>query len=105
MYDKACRKCGYTWRQFAHSGLLGCPYCYSEFERELMPTLKKLQKSTEHKGSGPKISGEEKQLRAEYTRLMTEKELAGLSGDFSRMVEITKDLNALAEELKERGIL
>ena len=105
MYEKSCSHCGYTWRQFSRTGLLGCPYCYVEFERELLPTLKKLQKSTVHKGNAPKISGEDKQLFAKYSKLMEEKELAGLSRNFSRMAEISLELNSVIEELKERGIL
>lgn len=105
MLEKACVRCGCTWKQFVRSGLFGCPHCYEQFMTELVPTLKRIQKTTYHKGSSPKINGEDKQLFAEYSRLMAEKELAGLSGEFSRMAEISLELNALIEELKSRGIL
>ena len=105
MMEKACSMCGYTWKQFTRSGLFGCPHCYEQFMTELIPTLKRIQKTSFHKGSSPKISAEDKQLFAEYSRLMAEKELAGLSGEFSRMAEISLELNALIEELKDRGIL
>ena len=105
MYEKSCSRCGYTWRQFHRTGLLGCPHCYVEFEAELLPTLKKLQKSTVHKGNAPKISSEDKELFARYSKLMEEKELAGISRDFTRMADIAVELNTIIEELKERGIL
>ena len=105
MIEKVCNKCGYTWTQFTRSGLLGCPHCYSQFQRELLPTLKKLHKETIHKGSGPKISGADKQLFSEYKRLLSEKEYAVMQGDFPRMAEISLELTELIEELKSRGIL
>lgn len=105
MIDKACSKCGCTWKQFTRSGLFGCPDCYVEFERELLPTLKRIQRDVAHKGASPKINGEDKLLFDEYKRLLAEKELAGLNGNFSGMAQISIELNDLIEELKSRGIL
>lgn len=105
MIEKVCSKCGCTWSKFANSGLFGCPYCYQEFERELLPTLKRLQRQTVHNGGKPKTSGVDKQLIAEYNRLMAEKEVAVMTGEFSRIKELSKELSAIIEELKGRGII
>lgn len=105
MIDKVCSKCGCTWRQFTRSGLFGCPNCYATFEKELIPTLKKIQRDVIHKGASPKITGEDKILFDEYKRLLAEKELAGLNGNFSGMAQISAELTELVEELKNRGIM
>lgn len=105
MYEKFCPICGYSWTQFKSSGLLGCPNCYNQFERELLPTLKKLQNDVVHTGTSPKLSNTDKLLFEEYKRLKSEKELAGINGDFSKMAQISSELTCLVEELKERGIL
>ena len=105
MYQKFCSKCGCTWQQFVKTGVFGCPDCYVEFKRELIQTLKKIQKTPYHKGAKPKISGEDKQLFDEYIRLLKEKEMAGLNSDFTKVAEVSLELNALIKDLKERGII
>ena len=105
MIDKTCNKCGCTWIQFTRTGLFGCPHCYEQFYRELLPTLKKIQRDYVHKGGSPKIHGEDKLLFDEYKRLLSEKELAGLNGDFHGMARIAEELTDIIDELKNRGIL
>lgn len=105
MIDKTCSKCGCTWVQFTRTGLFGCSNCYDEFARELMPTLKKIQRDYVHTGGSPKIKGADKLLFDEYKRLLSEKELAGINGDFPSMARITEELTELIDELKNRGIL
>lgn len=51
-YEKAktekCSKCGYTYYNYAKTGLLGCDECYRTFENKLTPILKKLHGKSQH---------------------------------------------------------
>ena len=105
MMEKICSRCGYTFSQFKRTGLLGCPDCYQEFYKELLPTLRKIQKDVYHTGNKPKYSIEDKELLAEYKRLMEEKELAGIEGRFTEMATISEKISYVIEQLKVRGLI
>ena len=46
--EKICPKCGYSFSDYANTGLLGCPECYETFEEKLEPALKKLHGKSYH---------------------------------------------------------
>lgn len=54
-----CKTCGTTYGQFRHSGLLGCPDCYTAFEVQLGPLLQRAHEGgTHHVGKSPqRVSG------------------------------------------------
>jgi len=43
-----CNKCGYTFSDYANTGLLGCSECYNTFKEKLEPVLKKLHGKSYH---------------------------------------------------------
>ncbi len=105
MYEKYCEHCKTTLSDFYRTGMLGCPYCYRAFAKELPAVLIKLQGTDRHVGKRPKIAGLDKELLSEYARLKEEKEQAGLDRDFTRMAELSHDIFALKSELERRGLL
>ncbi|MBQ7235548.1 MAG: hypothetical protein IKB30_01735 [Clostridia bacterium] len=105
MYDKICKKCGTKLSDFYRTYMLGCPECYSAFEREILLALKKIQGANIHTGKMPKIANIDRELLSEYERLIKEKEDAALDGRFSRIKELSAQLVELSEELKRRGLL
>jgi len=46
--EEKCTKCGYTFSDYANTGLLGCDECYNTFENKLAPILKKLHGRSYH---------------------------------------------------------
>ena len=56
--DKSCPVCGYSYKQFAETGRLGCDHCYDAFHEELEPLVKRLHGSVEHHGKVPKRAGQ-----------------------------------------------
>lgn len=105
MYDKICKNCGASLSEFYRTYMLGCPECYKNFHVEIVSTLKKIQGKTFHVGKSPKVSSADRELFSKYERLIKEKEEATLDGTFSRIKDITNEMNDLAEELRRRGIL
>ncbi|NMP22153.1 UvrB/UvrC motif-containing protein [Sulfobacillus harzensis] len=51
---RSCPHCGYTYRQFAESGRLGCDRCYEAFKEELGPLVLRLHGRAEHRGKLPR---------------------------------------------------
>ena len=46
--NMTCPKCGYTFSDYAKSGLLGCSECYETFKDKLEPVLQKLHGKSYH---------------------------------------------------------
>lgn len=106
MYDKICNNCGRALSQFYATGMLGCPHCYKAFEKEITSTLYKIQGKTFHVGKTPyNLSNLDRELLAEYKRLIMEKERATIERRFSDIRQLSKEILELSEELKNRGIL
>ena len=52
-----CKSCGITSDEFGKTGRLGCPECFTAFEKLLLPLLKRVQRETQHVGKAPKGVG------------------------------------------------
>lgn len=48
-----CPQCGMAYEEFGKKGRLGCPHCYTAFERMLLPLIRRVQRSTTHVGKRP----------------------------------------------------
>ena len=106
MYDKICKQCGWPLSEFYRTGMLGCPHCYKAFEREIVPTLYKIQGKTLHTGKTPyNLSKEDRELLEEYKKLIFEKELATIEGRFTDIRKLAEQIVRLSSELKNRGLL
>lgn len=104
MYDKVCRKCGTRLSDFYNTGMLGCPDCYKSFGQEIFVALKKIQGATNHVGKKPRISSIDRELLNEYQELLKAKEKAVIEQEFQTVAELTRELQVLQRELKERGL-
>ena len=105
MYDKICRNCGTYLSDYYRTGMLGCPHCYTAFKTELTKSILKIQKSVRHQGKIPSLNSVDKELYAEYKRLLAEKEAAVMESRFSDVKRITDELLELKTELERRGII
>ena len=105
MIDKACKYCGTLLSEFYRTNMLGCPHCYNAFRSEIERVVMKIQKSSTHKGKIPTLSSVDKELYAEYKRLLAEKETAVMESRFSDVKRISDELIELKAELERRGIV
>ncbi|MBQ9734735.1 MAG: hypothetical protein IJV95_02630 [Clostridia bacterium] len=105
MYDKVCPRCKTTLSSFYNTGMLGCEQCYRAFEKEITIALQKIQGKTFHVGKTPQLTRIDKELLAEYTRLIQEKERATIDGRFKDIRELAEQILSLSEELKARGLI
>lgn len=104
MYDKVCANCNYKLSYFYKTGMLGCPNCYHAFESEILKSIKNIQGGDTHVGKRPS-AGVDKELLAEYKKLLAEKELAVMEGRFADVKNISSKLFELAELLKKKGLI
>ena len=105
MYDKVCKKCGTYLSDYYRTGMLGCPHCYAAFRTEIVKSLVKIQKGVKHEGKIPNLNSVDKELYAEYKRLLAEKEAAVLDSRFSDVKRLSDELIELKTELERRGLI
>ncbi len=65
----ACPHCGYTFREFAESGRLGCDKCYQAFESELNPLVLRLHGRVQHRGKFPARGARQLSAKRELEQL------------------------------------
>ncbi|PSR22042.1 MAG: excinuclease ABC subunit B [Sulfobacillus acidophilus] len=64
-----CPQCGYTFREFADSGRLGCDHCYATFQNELSPLILRLHGRVQHRGKFPARGAQQLQAKRELEQL------------------------------------
>ena len=53
-----CPRCGLTYEDFKKIGRLGCGECYSAFKEILLPLLKRIHGSTQHRSEERRVGKE-----------------------------------------------
>lgn len=74
-----CSLCGYAYSNFRQVGRFGCPECYTSFKSQVLPLLRQIHGSTDHRGKIPLDLGPKATLK---------KELMCLKEDLARMIEL-----------------
>ncbi|MBQ3046485.1 MAG: hypothetical protein IJD54_00405 [Clostridia bacterium] len=105
MYLKSCPFCGTRLDEFYATSMLGCPNCYKAFEMEIKLALKKIQGRDFHVGKTPSGVAIDKELLNEYKKLLSDKELAVINGDFAKVNSLSAEIFKLKKELKDRGLI
>lgn len=55
--EVTCQECNMTYSDFNHNGKVGCSACYTAFDDQLEPLLKRIHGASRHTGKLPKRSG------------------------------------------------
>ncbi len=74
-----CSLCGYAYSNFRQVGRFGCPECYTSFKSQVLPLLRQIHGSTDHRGKVPLDLGPKAALK---------KKLMCLKEDLTRMIEL-----------------
>jgi len=91
-----CHNCGLSFAQFRHSGSLGCPTCYSAFEKQLSRLIERAQNGgTHHIGKTPHNAGDSIDRQAQINRLLKELNCAIAAEQYERAAELRDQLRGL----------
>ncbi len=98
-----CPNCGLTYEEFRKIGRLGCSKCYTTFESNLKPLLKRIHRATKHVGSAPvKETGKVKKTQAkvkseesEINKLKEAMQIAIDKEEFEKAAEIRDKIKEL----------
>lgn len=99
-----CNHCGTKLSDFKNSGLLGCPYCYGAFVKEIKEYVMQSQGSMQHVGKTPIIFGQDAELYNEYKKLLRYRQKALEEQKFDLFCELERKIEELTILLEEKGL-
>ncbi len=94
-----CAGCGLTFARFRQDGTLGCPQCYTAFEKQLAPLIGRSQAgATHHSGKVPHRGGGSIDREAQVRALLRELDSAVAAEQFERAAEVRDRLKSLESQ-------
>ena len=97
-----CERCKLTFQQFAKVGRFGCSNCYSTFNNQLNPILKRLHSgNTIHAGKIPKRIGGNIHLRKQIEQLKQTLQDHIVSEEFEKAAEVRDQVRTFEKMLSE----
>jgi protein arginine kinase activator len=98
-----CPRCGLLYSAFKETGRLGCAECYSAFQFQLRPLLRRIHGDTRHKGKTPARDGEVVSIARQVQRLYDELQRAVEREEFERAAEVRDEIKRLEAQEKASG--
>jgi len=91
--DLVCPHCGYTLEKFREKAVLGCPYDYEVFEKQLLPLIEKAHDgATSHCGKIPSRMPKDSKQQIEIARLRRQLDEAVRSEDYELAAKLRDKL-------------
>jgi len=96
-----CPRCGMQYSSFKETGRLGCSECYSAFQFQLRPLLRRIHGDTRHRGKAPTRGGSGATLTRQIQRLHDELQRAVEREDFEAAAGIRDEIRKLESEAQQ----
>ena len=96
-----CPRCSMFYSTFKETGRLGCAECYTAFQFQLRPLLRRIHGDTRHRGKVPARDGEGASRSRQVQRLYDEIQRAIEREEFEHAAEIRDEIKRLEQEDKE----
>lgn len=94
--EQSCPHCGMTFEKFRQSSLLGCPYDYEVFDKQLKPLIEKSHAGrSEHRGKIPARTPPDERKQLELLRLRQELEAALQAEDYEAAAKLRDKIKEL----------
>ena len=98
-----CPRCGLRYSAFKETGRLGCAECYTAFQFQLRPLLRRIHGDTRHRGKAPTRDGEGARRSRQIHRLHDELQRAVEREEFEHAASIRDEIRRLESELATGG--
>jgi protein arginine kinase activator len=93
-----CPRCGMLYSAFKETGRLGCAECYTAFQFQLRPLLRRIHGDTRHRGKTPSRDGEGVSRSRQMQRLYDELHRAVEREEFERAAEVRDEIKRLERD-------
>ncbi len=93
-----CPRCGMLYSSFKETGRLGCADCYTAFQFQLRPLLRRIHGDTHHRGKAPTRGQETVPSTRAIQRLHDELQRAVEREEFERAAQVRDEIRRLEAE-------
>ncbi|MEQ1831673.1 MAG: UvrB/UvrC motif-containing protein [Candidatus Eisenbacteria bacterium] len=93
-----CPRCGLLYSSFKETGRLGCADCYTAFQFQLRPLLRRIHGDTHHRGKAPVRGQESVSSTRTIQRLHDELQRAVEREEFERAAQVRDEIRKLEAE-------
>jgi len=93
-----CPRCGMLYSAFRETGRLGCAECYTAFQFQLRPLLRRIHGDTRHRGKVPARDGAGAVRSRQIQRLHDDLQRAVEREEFERAASIRDEIKRLESE-------
>lgn len=94
--ELVCDRCGMSFLEFRHGGLLGCPHDYDAFSSALEPLLLRAHEgASHHTGKVPAHAGSDEHRQNELLRLRSELKQTVQAEEYERAARIRDQIKEL----------
>jgi len=94
-----CSNCGMSFQDISQTGKLGCAECYTVFEKELEPTLRRIHGNSKHIGKIPARGGEKVLIKNKIENLKSQLQKAIASEQYEKAAEIRDSIKDMEKKL------
>ena len=101
--DLTCPNCGMDFSDFGRSGKIGCNVCYSVFNEQLEPILRRVHGTSSHTGKVPHKAGNAVKLRMQVKGLRQELERSVQREDYENAARLRDNIRTIEKELLVEG--
>lgn len=96
-----CSFCGYAYSNFKQAGRFGCPDCYDSFRAQVLPLVRQIHGSVQHKGKSVADGGPGADIKKELVQLKDELARAVELEEYERAAEIRDRIKELERKARE----
>jgi protein arginine kinase activator len=96
-----CPRCGLLYSSFKETGRLGCSECYTAFQFQLRPLLRRIHGDTRHRGKSPSHGGAAESGTRQIQRLHDDLQRAVEREEFEKAAGIRDEIKRI--ELSPRA--
>lgn len=96
----SCSNCGMDFEKIRQTGKLGCSECYSAFEKELEPTLRRVHGNSQHIGKIPRRGGGKVMLKKKIEELKGRLQRAVAREEYEKAAQIRDEIKKLEKEME-----
>lgn len=97
---KVCPVCGMSFANIRNQGKLGCSQCYTVFEQELEPILRRINGNSQHVGKIPSRSGQQVLVQKQLEKLKIDLQKAVAEEQYEQAAEMRDAIKELEKKLE-----
>jgi protein arginine kinase activator len=95
----ACPNCGMRFLDIKQTGKLGCSECYTVFERNMEPILRRIHGNSRHIGRIPARGGEKVLINRQIRKLKSRLQEAVANEEYEKAAEIRDSIKEIEKKI------